>query len=260
MDKKCIFFFDFDNTLYSHQSKRIPSSALEALEALKRQGHVIVLISGRGNESLPLFQAEFVRLPDTVCLLNGQIIYHQGQLVFERRLPDLDTQTLFNRAKEQEIVYGGYNFQGLVISGINNRVRTVWQDFHGDIPLVKPDFEATDPVYQACLYITEEEQPLFSGMLEEYVTNWSHPYLCNLISKQAGKSVAIDWCLRYFGIDAENAYGFGDGYNDMDMLITVPHGVAMENGFDPLKEIAEYVAPAPDRDGIQRALQHYGFL
>ena len=259
MDKS-IFFFDFDNTLYSHQSKRIPPSALESLETLKRQGHVIVLISGRGNESLPLFQAEFVCLPDTVCLLNGQIIYHQGKLVFERRLPDLDTRTLFNRAKEREIVYGGYNFQGLVISGINDRVRAVWQDFHGDIPLVRPDFETADPVYQACLYITGEEQPLFAGMLEEYVTNWSHPYLCNLISKKAGKSVAIDWCLQYFGISAEHAYAFGDGYNDMDMLGAAAHGVAMENGFDPLKEIAEYVAPAPDQDGIQRALQHYGFL
>ena len=88
MDKS-IFFFDFDNTLYSHQSKRIPPSALESLETLKRQGHVIILISGRGNESLPLFRAEFDCMPDTVCLLNGQMIYHQGQLVFERRLPDL---------------------------------------------------------------------------------------------------------------------------------------------------------------------------
>lgn len=260
MEDKCLFFFDFDNTLYSHQSKRIPTSAQEALAALKRQGHVVVLISGRGNESFPLFRAEFSHLPDTICLLNGQVIYHQGEIVFERHLPDLDTQMLFNRAKEHEIIYGGYNFQGLVISGLNDRVRTVWRDFHGNIPLIKPDFEIIDPVYQACLYITEEERTLFAEMLEEYVANWSHPFLCNLISKKAGKSVAVEWCSQYFGVDAKNAYAFGDGYNDMDMLMSVFHGVAMGNGFDPLKEIAEYVAPAPDQDGIQHALRHYGFL
>lgn len=260
MNDRCIFFFDFDNTLYSHQSKRIPPSALDALERLRQQGHLVVLISGRGNESFPMFAREFRKLPDIVCLLNGQIIYHRGELVFERRIPGLDIRTLFEKAKQQNFIYGGYNFEGLVISGIDARVRTVWADFHGEIPPVKAAFETTDPVYQACLYITQEEQTLFGSMLDAYVTNWSHPYLCNLISKKAGKSQSIRWCLEHFGIRRENAYAFGDGYNDMDMLEAVPHSVAMENGFEPLKKIAEYVAPAPDQDGIFTALRHYGFL
>ncbi len=257
---RSIFFFDFDNTLYSHQSREIPAGALEALAELRRQGHQVVLISGRGNESMPLFQAEFDRLPDTVCLLNGQVIYHRGQLVFRRSLPALELHELFSRAREHGVVYGGYDFQGLVISAVNDRVRAVWQDFRGEIPRVEPALEEKEAIYQACLYMTREEQDLFGGLLAGYVTNWSHPYLCNLISRQAGKSQSVAWCLDYFGMDAERAYAFGDGYNDMDMLSAVGHGVAMENGFGPLKELAEYVAPAPEQDGIRRALAHYGFL
>lgn len=260
MKHRSIFFFDFDNTLYSHQSRRIPSSALESLERLKRQGHAVVLISGRGNESFPMFQAEFGSLPETVCLLNGQIVYHQGDLVFERRIPALDIQELFSRAKTLGFIYGGYDFHGLVISGVDQRVRAVWNDFQGEMPPVRPALESEGPIYQVCLYITEEEQGLFNGILGSYVTNWSHPYLCNLISKKAGKSQAISWCLENFGIDREHAYAFGDGYNDMDMLKAVGHGVAMENGFGPLKEIAQYVTPSPDQDGIQDALRYYGFL
>ncbi len=257
---RCVFFFDFDNTLYSHQSKQIPASALNALARLRGMGHRVVLISGRGNESMPMFAAEFDALPDTICLLNGQLIYHQKQLVFDRHLPNLDVQALFTRAKQRGFVYGGYDFQGQVISGINDRVRTVWSDFRAGIPRVRPELPDGGPIYQACLYITQEEQDIFAGILDAYITNWSHTYLCNLISKKAGKSQAVDWCLAYFGADRKNTYAFGDGYNDMDLLAAAGHGIAMENGFGPLKEIAEYIAPIPDRDGVRQALLHYGFL
>lgn len=260
MAEQCVFFFDFDNTLYSHRTKRVPDSAKAALARLEQQGHRIVLVSGRGNESLPFFKAELGKLPRFVCLLNGQIIYDGGKLVFERSLPGMDAAALFDCARAKNVVYGAYTFQGLVLSGVNDRVRQVWRDFRSEIPRICPGFEKTEPVYQASLYITEAEQADFSGLLGDYITNWSHEFLCNLISKKAGKSQTIRWCLEQFGIGPERAYAFGDGYNDMDMLQAVGHGVAMEDGFAPLKEIAQYIAPPADQDGISRALAHYGFL
>ena len=260
MGERCIFFFDFDNTLYSHKTRQIPASALEALAALRQQGHLVALISGRGNESFPMFRREFDVLPELICLLNGQIIYDGDRVAFERHIPAMDMDALFQRAKAENIVYGGYVFAGQVLSGVNDRVRQVWTDFQGEMPPVRPDFEEKEDVYQASLYITEEEQHLFSDLLPGYVTNWSHRYLCNLISRKAGKSRSIRWCLDHFGIAPDRAYAFGDGYNDMDMLEAVPHGVAMADGFEPLKAIAEFIAPPADENGIHIALQHYGFL
>lgn len=260
MQNKCIFFFDFDNTLYSHQCREIPSGALEALGTLREQGHIVVVISGRGSDSLPLFRSSFDRMPDTVCLLNGQMIYHNNALVYAHPLEQMDALTLFETARKHQIIYGGYNADRLIISGANDRVRAVWKDFGAEPPMVKPDLEKTDAIYQACLYLTEEERPFFNALLDHYVTNWSHHYLCNLISRDAGKAVSVQWCLQYFGISRGNAYAFGDGYNDMDLLAAVGHGIAMENGFPPLRKMAEYVAAAPENDGIRLALQHYGFL
>lgn len=260
MRERSIFFFDFDNTLYSHQSRRIPRSALTALAALREQGHILVLISGRGGDSLPLFRSAFDIMPETVCLLNGQMILRHGKRVFERHIPQMDTLALFDAAKRNHIVYGGYTAGGLILSGVNDRVRAVWNDFGSDVPPIKQEFEKTDPIYQACLYALQEEQALFGNLLDGYVTNWSHRCLCNLISRQAGKSVSVKWCLKHFGIPTERAYAFGDGYNDMDLLAAVRHGVAMENGFPALKEAAEFIAPAPEKEGIFIALQHYAFL
>ena len=57
--------------------------------------------------------------------------------------------------------------------------------------------------------ITQED---LDGELDDYLTNWSHEFLANLIHKKAGKDKSINWCLDHFGIKRSNSFGFGDGY------------------------------------------------
>lgn len=47
---KKIFFFDIDNTLLDHRTKAIPPSALAAIARLQRQGHCVVVATGRSFE------------------------------------------------------------------------------------------------------------------------------------------------------------------------------------------------------------------
>ena len=44
---KKLIAFDFDKTLYDHQTLSIPESAERALRALRERGHIIVLATGR---------------------------------------------------------------------------------------------------------------------------------------------------------------------------------------------------------------------
>lgn len=64
--------------------------------------------------------------------------------------------------------------------------------------------------------------------------------------------------MKYFHIDKENAYAFGDGYNDQAMFREVGHGIAMGNAVDVLKQKATYITDSIDQDGILKALQHEG--
>jgi len=43
--------------------------------------------------------------------------------------------------------------------------------------------------------------------------------------------------------------------NDLEMIETVAHSVCMENGSDRLKESADLVCPAVDRDGLAWAFE-----
>ena len=55
-------------------------------------------------------------------------------------------------------------------------------------------------------------------------------------------------------------YVFGDSANDMDMFVCVKHAVAMGNHDRALEQEAEYVTDTVERDGIKKALEHYGLI
>lgn len=62
--------------------------------------------------------------------------------------------------------------------------------------------------------------------------------------------------MKYFEISKDQAYAFGDGYNDQAMFKEAGHCIAMGNAVDVLKEKATYVTDTIENDGILKALYH----
>ena len=61
-------------------------------------------------------------------------------------------------------------------------------------------------------------------------------------------------------IPLDETYAIGDSVNDLEMLESVGHGIAMGNSMPPAKEIAEYVTSDISDDGVKNALKHYGLI
>lgn len=260
MSRSSLFFFDFDDTLYSHKIKAMPDSTRRALCLLRERGHQVVIASGRGREAFSLFQKELPYMPEVLILMNGQLVYRGDELIMEQHILMDDLDRLFVMAREQKIACGGYYWDGVIADRFNERVETVWRDFGSPFPAICSDFEKKYGIYQAQLYITREESSLFAGEIEKYVTNWSHPYMVNLIHHLAGKSRGVKWCMETFQIPREDTYAFGDGFNDVDLLEAAGHGIAMGNASAVLKEKAEWVTGPAEGSGIWDALHHYGFV
>ena len=53
---------------------------------------------------------------------------------------------------------------------------------------------------------------------------------------------------------------FGDGENDLSMLVHAGIGVAMGTASGEVKAQADYVTGTVDKDGIVAALQHFGLV
>lgn len=257
MEKK-ILFFDFDGTLFSHVTNTVPQSAKQALILLKKQGHLPIIATGRGPESIEFISEQTGFDFPYMILLNGQAVYEKHACIYEHYIEGPSSSSLIQHARNHNFAYGGYCSIGEVLSEANSRVTTVWEEFGYPHPPVSPFFEQHYPVYQIHLYITEAEEELFD--FSGYIINRPHRYLLALIPQSAGKSIGIEFLREKLGFALEDTFAFGDGANDKDMLEHVHTAIAMQSGEAVIFPVANYITASPDEDGIAKALEFYGFL
>ena len=87
-----------------------------------------------------------------------------------------------------------------------------------------------------------------------------HPDFVDIISPGGGKDQGMDAILDFFGISLEDTMAFGDGENDIPMLVKAGVGVAVANAKDNVKAAADYIAPSVDEDGVAEALRHFSVI
>lgn len=78
--------------------------------------------------------------------------------------------------------------------------------------------------------------------------------------KGINKSYGMEKYLEYVGLTRKDAIAFGDGPNDLDMLSFAETGVAMGNGLEEVKKLADFVTKDIDENGIAFALKELGLI
>lgn len=108
----------------------------------------------------------------------------------------------------------------------------------------------TEDVHQIMLGCTMEESPkLLKDVKHAKITAWWDRAV-DVIPANGGKGVGVEAMLQYYGFDKSEAMAFGDGDNDIEMLEAVGHGIAMANGSDNVKAIANDICGDVAEDGI----------
>ena len=74
------------------------------------------------------------------------------------------------------------------------------------------------------------------------------------------KATGIKKVCELFNINLEDTYAFGDSANDLEMLEFVAHGVAMGDGDQETKDVADYVTTGVEEDGIANGLRYFGLI
>ena len=60
---------------------------------------------------------------------------------------------------------------------------------------------------------------------------------------------------KSLGIKREEVMGCGDADNDRELLECSGFSVAMENGIDEIKEIADYITVTNEKNGVAKAME-----
>jgi 5-amino-6-(5-phospho-D-ribitylamino)uracil phosphatase len=74
---------------------------------------------------------------------------------------------------------------------------------------------------------------------------------------QATKMHGVYEVAKILGISPKEMIGVGDGHNDFPLLMACGLKVAMGNAVQELKDIADYIAPTVDEDGVADVIEKF---
>ena len=107
-------------------------------------------------------------------------------------------------------------------------------------------------------------QRLNQKILDRYdndieIRTWGGSFPClEVISPGVHKAKPLNTCRVTLELNKKNILAFGDEDNDLEMIEYAGHGVAMKNGIDELKNIANAITPfTNDENGLAKYLQEY---
>ena len=250
-------FFDIDGTLLSHKTNSVPASARRALEALREKGILTFIATGRHISMLQQMQPlEGLRF-DGIVSLNGQYCCNGEGLIYHCPIDPADIAMLLDFLKENPHPCILVEEDRMYINFHNDLVEKVQAAIHTDMPTIGDmDRGYTQPIYQAILYMSEEDQRKLPPMPGIRLTSWTLGG-ADVIPASGGKSAGIAKVLEHYGIDKCEAMAFGDGHNDVDMFSAVGTAIAMGNACREAKEAAHFVTDDVDNDGIWNALKQF---
>ena len=94
----------------------------------------------------------------------------------------------------------------------------------------------------------------FEGRL--YISK-SLPFFLEFASPHVTKAAGLEFLAKQLGFARERTLAFGDGENDIELVDWAGYGVAVENAHDQVKEVADFVCPSVDEEGVAQVLEAY---
>ncbi len=95
--------------------------------------------------------------------------------------------------------------------------------------------------------------------INTYIINRYHDnkFDLHITHLNATKQVGVLMIAEQLGIKTSEMIGIGDGYNDFPLLMACGLKVAMGNAVDDLKQIADFIAPPVEKDGVVEVIRKY---
>jgi Cof subfamily protein (haloacid dehalogenase superfamily) len=94
----------------------------------------------------------------------------------------------------------------------------------------------------------------FDGRL--YISK-SLPFFLEFASPDVTKASGLEFLSEHLGFSREGTVAFGDGENDIELVDWAGYGVAVENAHDRVKEVADFVCPPVDEEGVAQVIEAY---
>ena len=252
-------FFDIDGTLVSFNTHKIAQSTIDGLNIAKERGIKIFISTGRPLSFINNL-GDIEHLIDGYITTNGSYNFMGKSVISMQSIPKEEVLTLVDYLNKHEypaILVGTDN------TAVINHKPIVDRIVIDTLNITNIDFSTTaktvlqQDILQITPFITQEQQDIIMPQIPHCTSERWHPEFIDTVNKQASKGKALSDIVAYNDLLISETMAFGDGGNDISMLLKAGVGVAMGNANDNVKAMANYVTSSADDDGIYKALKHF---
>ncbi len=269
IDEVQLICMDMDGTLFAG-NEQIPEINISALKRCEEKGIHTAFVSGRNYRFL-MDQARKIGLVPAIVSANGARIDDRpdGTCIYERCFTgdyaNTVSETLWNIGINYEAYTANANYcfrSDLVTEKHKASLERYLRN--GQVvnlkTMLSPDTSDINGIYKFVafsddLVLIDRIRRLFDDIGIAHSSSWADNI--EVMPQGVGKGEAIKKLADYYCVDIQNTLAFGDYTNDIDMLRTAGHSVAMGNGVDAIKQIADIIAPNNTAGGVGRVLFYY---
>ncbi|XP_023923056.2 endoribonuclease YBEY, chloroplastic isoform X2 [Quercus suber] len=265
-----------DGTLLNSKSQVTPANAKALKEAMSR-GVKVVIATGKARPAV----IESLKMVDLAgkdgivsefspgVFLQGLIVYgRQGREIFRRNLdPDVCRETyLYSWENKVPLVaFTKDRCLTLFDHPLVDSMHTIYHESKAEvIPSVESLLAAAE--IQKVIFIDTAEgvsttlRPYWSEALRDRATVvQAVPDMLEIVPHGTSKGGGVKILLDHLGITAKEIMAIGDGENDIEMLELAMLGIALSNGSEKTKAVANAIGVSNDEDGVADAIYRYAF-
>lgn len=253
---------DLDDTLIAVGRPCATRHAIEGIHAMLDAGLHFGPASGRVPWDLGWMFDGDARCFATGTLINGQLVYIDGELVLEKVL---DTQELARMGELLKSIPG----VALMVDDYGDRfaVGVTAEEVHrfhgsfdriGSVRTRVPDKK----IVKANVHVVgnprrrEDVRRLLSREFDAFDFVFPNPKapLVDVLPKGWGKHRGVDYLRRELGLAPEEVVAFGDAENDLSVLGSLPNSVAVSNADPKVAASARWHIGASADDAVADAL------
>lgn len=256
---------DMDGTLLN-DAKEMPKKTFEIIEELRKKGVMFVAASGRQYHSL-LKLFETVKDDILIVAENGALILDKGEVIFKNVISQDHLQEIV--AAVRQIPGTRINICGLESAYVFEKEMQdeIGENIKTYFPVVKmintlDDLPASEQVIKLAIYDESHraQETIWGGLKHlshKYQIAVSGAEWVDIMNVGINKGKAIKKLQEKYAIEKEETMVFGDHMNDFEMMKEAYYSYAMANAIPEIKEVANFLAPSNEEQGVISILENF---
>lgn len=257
-----VVFCDVDGTLLNSEHRMLDST-LASIKRLKEKEVPFVIVTARGPSGIyPIFERYKFVCP-MVCYSGALIVDENGEILYSNGFSKGTASSIIHYIEEKDMdcTWNIYSMDTWIVKDRSD-ARVIREEniveansIEGNVDMI-PEGVLISKILCMC-------NPKYTNQIEEELKAKfpclaimkSSDILIEIMNKGISKGKSIEFLCDKWGIDINSTVGFGDHYNDVNMLETVKMPYLMGNAPAELKAKFDNVTESNNADGIYLGLK-----